>query len=419
MTQTDQLPAPAGVDAAALASRSRRLGVIAALYLVADIGHSFLFGALTTILVQRGVRLEQLAFVNLLGLLYFGRFFVGPLVDRFRVRRLGHYRGWLVFTQVVLVLVWLALVPLDPVADLPAVLALMAVALSVSAAHDTAMNGLAVRLLPPRDRGIGNGVQTGMASLSIVLGSGGALLLYAHAGWSVTVGTLAALFLVPFCVLLFVREPAAERPARGAPFAELVTLFRQPRVRTWTLSVVPLFALGLYVASAVQAPMLLAAHWSLDRIALVQGTLCGLVGLGAGIGAGALVTRLGPRRSAILVGAFSVAALALLVPLSLGGAWVVLDTVAVLALAAAYSGMAVTVFAVSMDLARPASAATDFTLQISVLGILRVVTASAGLVMAGALGFPALTGVSVLLAAVGTAVTARWLRDHRTTPEEL
>ncbi|MFC0106052.1 MFS transporter [Kibdelosporangium aridum] len=385
----------------------RRYAVIAALYLVADIGYSFFFGALHTILLRGGVHLEQLALINLLGLLYVGRFLLGPLVDR-----IGTYRGWLMATQLVLVLVWFAMASVDPVGDLPSVLALMAVGLAVSAFHDTAMNGLAVRLMAPGERAMGNGIQAGMASVSIVLGAGGALLLYSHAGWSVTVSVLGALFLVPFGVLLFVTEPPGERPRRrGTP---LVTLFQQRRVRVWTLVVVPLFALGVYVATAVQAPMMLAANWSLDRIAVVQGTVAGLVGLVAGLGAGAMVTRLGRRRSVIAVGGFQAFALAMLVPLSQGGSVLALDIAAVLAVTIGYAGMAVCVWTVSMDLARRESAATDLTLQTSVLGVLRLVVSSAGLAVAGAVGFPYLIGVSILLAAAGTYVAARWLRGHTT-----
>lgn len=394
-----------------LPSRGRRLTVIAALYLVADIGYSFFFGALNTILLQGGVPLGELALINLLGLLYVGRFLIGPLVDRVGLGRLGRYRGWLMITQAVLVLVWLAMAPLDPVGDLPALLALSAAALAVSALHDTAMNGLAVRLLPMRDRGVGNGIQTGMACVSIVIGSGGALMLYAYAGWSVTVGVLAILFLVPFVVLLFVPEPAGGNTVRrGMPFAEIVTLFRRRPVRVWALLVVPAFAVGAYVATAVQAPMMLAAGWPLDRIGLVQGTLAGAVGLVAGLGAGALVNRMGRRGSAMVVGAFGTGALALLLPLSFGGSTPLLDIAAVLAVTVGYAGMGVCVATVSMDLARPESAATDFTLQISVLGVLRLVTSSAGLAVAGAVGFPVLIGASVLLAALGTLITVRWLR---------
>jgi predicted MFS family arabinose efflux permease len=410
-----QFAAPVVVGAAP--TRARRFAVIASLYLVSDIGYSFFFGALNAILLQGGVPLGRLALINLLGLLYFGRFVLGPLVDR-----IGRYRGWLMVTQLLLVVVWLALVPLDPLADLSTVLVFTAAGLALSAVHDTAMNGLAVRLLPPGDRGLGNGIQSGMATLSIVLGSGGALLLYAHAGWSVTVGVLAAVFLVPFVVLLFVAEPTRETARRGPPFAELVTLLRLPRVRAWTLLVLPLFASGGFLASAVLAPMMLAAQWSLDRIALVQGTLAGLVGLGAAVGTGALVNRLGRRRSVRAVGMFWTGATALLLPLSLGGSTAVVDVAAVLASSAGYAAVAVCVFTVSMDLARPASAATDFTLQVSVLGVLRLAINPVALTAGGAVGFPLLIGGSVLLAAVGTWVTSRWLRDHRisaTTSKEL
>jgi hypothetical protein len=399
------------------AARVRRFVVIASLYLVSDIGYSFFFGALNTILLQGGVPFERLALINLLGVLHFGRFVLGPLVDR-----IGRYRGWLMVTQLLLVIVWLAMAPLDPLADLSTVLALVAAGLALSAVHDTAMNGLAVRLLPPDDRGLGNGIQAGMATLSIVLGSGGALFLYAHAGWGMTVGVLAGVFLVPFAVLAFVAEPTRVTARRETPFAELVTLLRLPRVRAWTLRVLPLFALGGFLASAVLAPMMLAAGWSLDRIALVQGTLAGLVGLVAAVGTGALVNRLGRRRSTRAAGVFWTGAIALLLPLSLGGFTAAVDVVAVLAASAGYAAAAACVLTVSMDLARPASAATDFTLQVSVLGVLRLAINPVVLALAGAIGFPLLIGGSVLLAAVGTWVTSRWLRDHRisdTTSKEL
>jgi hypothetical protein len=180
----------------------------------------------------------------------------------------------------------------------------------------------------------------------------------------------------------------------------------------WTLFVVPLFALGMYVATAVQAPMLLAANWSLDRIAVVQSTVSGLVGLAAGLGAGALVTRLGRRRSVVAMGGFQVFALALLLPLSQGGSVLALDIAAVLAVTVGYAGTVVCVFTVSMDQARPESAATDFTLQTSVLGVLRLLVSSAGLAVAGVVGFPSLISLSVLLAVAGTYITARWLRGH-------
>jgi protein-S-isoprenylcysteine O-methyltransferase Ste14 len=102
----------------------------------------------------------------------------------------------------------------------------------------------------------------------------------------------------------------------------------------------------------------------------------------------------------------------LLLPLSQGGSLLALDIAAVLAVTAGYAGTVVCVFTVSMDQARPESAATDFTLQTSVLGVLRLVVSSAGLAVAGFVGFPLLISFSVLLAVAGTYITARWLRGH-------
>lgn len=395
------------------ATRSQRFTVIASLYLVSDIGYAFFFGGMNTILLRGGVPLDRLALINLLGLLYVGRFVLGPLVDR-----VGRYRRWLLATQALLVLVWLALVPLDPLADLPVVLVVTALGLALSAVHDTAMNGLAVRMLPPADRGVGNGIQSGMACLSIVLGSGGALFLYAHMGWSVTVGVLAAIFLVPFAVLLFVVEPdSTAKPSGGPPLTEMASMLRQPRVRAWVLLVLPLFVLGLYFTAAVLAPMMLAADWPLDRIALVQGTLSGPVGLVAALATGAVLGRFGGRRSAFGAVVFCVAAIVSLVPLSLGGSSPTLDGAAVLAVTAGYAGLAACVFTVSMDLARPATAATDFTLQVSVVGVLRLAVTPVALAAAGLVGFtPVICGSAALMAAGGW-VALRWLRGHQTSPE--
>ncbi|WP_232666568.1 MFS transporter [Pseudonocardia sp. TRM90224] len=383
------------------------------MYLVADIGYSFFFGALSTILLQSGIPLEQLSLINLLGLLYVGRFLVGPLVDRVGFGRLGRYRGWLVTTQLVLVLVWLAMAPLDPVLNMPAVLALATAGLAVSALHDTAMGGLAVRLLPARDRGVGNAIQSGMAGLSIVLGSGGALLLYAHAGWSVTVVVLATLYLVPFGVLVFVAEPdTTTAAAHGMPFSEIASLLRQPRTGAWALLVMPMFMLGGFLGTGVLTPMMLAAHWNLGEIALVSGTLSGVACLAAAFGAGGLVSRLGRRRAAAIVGGAWAVALALLLPLSLGGTAVPIDAVAVLIGYVAYTGCLVCIYTISMDLTRPSSAATDLTLQLAVVGVIRLGATSVGLGLAAAAGFPAVVAAAAVLALVGTAITTRWLRSH-------
>jgi hypothetical protein len=101
---------------------------------------------------------------------------------------------------------------------------------------------------------------------------------------------------------------------------------------------------------------------------------------------------------------------------AMGGTTGALDGAAVLLVGIGYSAMGVCVYTISMDHARAESAATDFTLQISVLGVVRLGMSSAGLALAGAFGFPQLILASVALAAFGTWFAARWLRGHRVAP---
>ncbi|MEV5898151.1 MFS transporter [Nonomuraea fuscirosea] len=391
----------------------RRLMVIGSLYLVSDIGYSFFFAALGTILLGRGMPLQSVALINLLGVIYFGRFLVGPIVDRYGHARFGHYRGWLIGTQLALILALLGLAALDPVTNLTAVLAVMAAVMVISAFHDTAVNGLSVRLLGASERGVANGIQVAAASVSILLGSGGALLLYAHAGWTVTLIAIAAVFGIPLAVLSFFAEPpAVDSSLRASLWQALSGLFRSRRMAAWIVLIVPFLALGLCLVTAVQPAMLLAAGWTLERVAFTQYTLATIGGMAAGPITGAAIARWGRARAIAVIGAFSAVAVAALFPLSTGGGDPIADTAAIVAIAMAYSAMLTWIFTIAMDLAHPATAATDFTVQTSVLGVLRMVVSSAGLALAAVTGYPLLIGASLALSLAGTAVAVRWARHH-------
>ncbi|MQA12069.1 MAG: MFS transporter [Pseudonocardiaceae bacterium] len=409
---TRQAEASEPQDDAAGSSRRRRLLVIGSLYLVANIGYSFFFLTLGTILLGRGVSLGTVALVNLLGGIYFGRFLIAPVVDWFGLARFGHYRGWLVLTQLALIASLVAIAPLDPVRQLAALLALMALVLMLSVFHDTALNGLAVRLLPPVEHGMANGIQVASASASMLIGSGGALLLYAHAGWTATLLALAAVFAIPLAVLARLTEPPGQRPGTHvAPWRELVGFFRRPRMAMWALLVIPVFSISEWLATAPQSAMLLAADWPMDRIALVQslGTTIQVI---AAVGTGAAITRYGRWRPTLAIGVLGIAAVAGLLPLATGNGSPIPTAMAVVAVSIVYGAKLTCVSTVSMHLARQSSAATDYTVPMAIEGICVTVVSSAGLSLAGAVGFPWLVGAAVAIAVIGAAVGPTWIRRH-------
>lgn len=391
-----------------------RLGVLATVYLVQDIGYSFLLVAFPAILRAQGVPLGTLALTNAAGVFFVLKFLWAPLVDRFGLRCLGHYRSWLLVTQAVALVALAVMALLDPLADLAWVAALLAVVLAATGMHEIAVNGFAASVVDPEQRPAVGGLQLAAASAGLVAGSGGALLLYAALGWSAAVLAVAALFAVPLAVLGRFREPQhGEARKRTPPLARSQLSFLRHRPRAvWTLLVTPAYACGGYLAQALLAPLLLRAGWSLTEVALVQNTLGSLASVAAGPAAAQIIRRCGRRRALTLFGAIQAAALLGLLPAAIpaGPAW--LAAAAVLVLAVASGAAFAAVYTVALDLARPQAAASDLTLQLAGTAAVRFIAGTGGLALAGALGFlPVLAGGAVAVAA-GTAVTERWARRH-------
>ncbi|RJO70074.1 MFS transporter [Nocardia panacis] len=390
-----------------------RLAVISSLYLVSDIGYSFFFGALGTILLGRGVSLGTVGMINLLGIVYFSRFLIAPIVDRYGSASYGHYRGWLMCTQVALILTLLALTTVDPVADLGATLMIMTVVLVLSAFHDTAISGLSIRILAPAEHGVANGLQTAAASLSMIIGTGGAVLLYASVGWVPMLCCLAAVFVIPLAVLARFDEPTAQIAASSrVAWRALVTYLRRPKTALWSLVVLPLYLLGDWVASAPQTAMLMGVGWTTERVGFIQYTVAIVWQILAALAAGAIIARYGRRGPAVAMGVLSTLAVAATIPLAAGQDHGWLTTPALIAMAVIYGAKLTWTSTVSMDLVRNSSAATDFTVPMSMTGMGRAIVVPIGMWAAECFGFVAVTVASVVFAALGTVVAAVAARGY-------
>lgn len=140
-------------------SRSFRLGLLAALYCTQNLSLGMFTYAFLTIAQTEGVPLATIGAASGLATLLVLKFLWAPVVDRFGSRRLGHYRGWLLGSQAVLVLGCGSLSVFDPAEDFAQLLCLFAVLFIVAGTQDIAADATAIRLLPPTERGLGNGIQ--------------------------------------------------------------------------------------------------------------------------------------------------------------------------------------------------------------------------------------------------------------------
>ena len=286
-------------------TRGARYRLLAVVYASQFVPLAFFLYGLSAVLREREVPLERIAFVQLLGLVWVVKFAWAPLVDRYGSRRLGHYRSWLLAVQTLLTVAVLALIPVDVVTDLPLLVGIGAAIALLSATHDIAADATAVRLLAPSERGVGNGIQRAGGYLGLMVGGGGVLIIYDRLGWGVALAVLAALTALPLPALLRWREDEVlpgVAPHLGASFRTLGSYFRQPGATRWALVILPLYYLGIATAYPLVTPMLVDAGWPLDRIGAVSIVGGGTAAVLASLASGALLTRLGRRRTLVAFG---------------------------------------------------------------------------------------------------------------------
>src|SRR5690554_3543153 len=159
------MKAPQGSMPVATVPPTALLLMLCTLYFAQGLPFGLLTRALPAIAREAGMPLEYIGLLALAALPWALKFLWAPWVDRLGCGRPGHRQRWILGTQVwaVAVLLVMGLLPmasLDTGLFLVLLLLLLLLNLAV-ATHDIASDGLAVRLLPPSLRGVGNSLQAG------------------------------------------------------------------------------------------------------------------------------------------------------------------------------------------------------------------------------------------------------------------
>ncbi|MBL3553745.1 MFS transporter [Rhodovulum sulfidophilum] len=385
---------------------TRQWALLASLYSTQYLGLNFFVVALVAILRTEGAQLDVLGLVYMLGLIWPLKLIWAPMIDRFTIGRGGHFRGWLLLTQGLLVLLLLAIGRFDVIDDFPLVYALCLGVALLAATQDIAVDGLACRLLPETGRGLGNGLQIAGGLVGNMVGGGLILMLYPQIGWEGCLTLLAVLTAIPAVQLIGFDEPAWQRygDATGKLYRRMTVFWWQPGQRCW-LGIVLLVSASSGMAYAVLMPLLVDQGWGPARIGLVVNVFGSIAGLVAALISGWLMHRLSRRDALVMgVGLQIAGVAALLLP-----AWGLTQAAAFGAIAyfLCYNPVSVVMATMMMDRAAPQSAATDFTLQFTSGQFAAIAAMSAGAAMAAQIGYGGVLGVALgagsvaLLLAVG------------------
>jgi PAT family beta-lactamase induction signal transducer AmpG len=182
-----------------------------------------------------GVDLGTIGLFSLVGVPYTIKFLWAPIVDAFDVpilgRLLGHRRGWLVFSQILLMAAIVLLGVQNPL-QAPLMVALAAVIVATaSATQDIVIDAFRVEYLPTENQAAGMAYFVAAYRIGMLVSTAGAVALVAYLEyigvnkslvWTYGYAAMAALVVVGMIAALLAKEPRAkEREAEALASGEL------------------------------------------------------------------------------------------------------------------------------------------------------------------------------------------------------
>jgi PAT family beta-lactamase induction signal transducer AmpG len=352
---------------------STKLGLLGALYLSQGLPYGFFTQALPALLRTMGLSLPDIGLTSLLALPWALKFLWAPWVDRWELPGVGRRRSWILGIQILTALAMLGLGVVRPESQISLLMAAFLLTNLLAATQDIATDGLAVELLSPAERGIGNGVQVAGYRVGMILGGGALLVVFDKLGWQATFWGMALLLAVAAIPIGLFREPPPAPTRTTTPTSwrgALGGFVSRPGAWAW-LGVVMAYKAGESLGGAMLKPMLVDLGLSLTELGALTGTAGFAAGLVGALIGGAAVTRFGAGASLLVFGvlqSLTVAAYAV-VP-TLGAAALGLPIYALTVLEHLCGGMATAaLFTRMMDACAAETEGTDYTVQASAVVI--------------------------------------------------
>ncbi len=325
-------------------------------------------------MTESGVDLGTIGLFALVGLPYTLKFAWAPLMDRYVPALLGRRRGWLLGTQVAVILAIVGLAMTDPSAS-PAGVAFAALLLTFfSASQDIVIDAYRRESLSDDEQGLGGQLYVQGYRLGMLLASGGGLILADLVSFSTVYLIMAGAMLVGVVTTLLAPEP----PSEGAP-ATLLHAVVQPfeeyfqRRDAVLLGVfILLYKIGDQMASQMTTPFYLDLGYSKTEIGAVVKLFGFWATIAGSLVGGVLMLRLGLYRSLVVFGVLQAVS-------TLGFAWLTVTgpsnawLAAVIAFENLTQGMGTAAyFAFMAVMTNRKFTATQYALFTSLIGIPRV-----------------------------------------------
>ncbi|MDJ0600780.1 MAG: MFS transporter [Crocosphaera sp.] len=384
----------------------KKLGLLASLYVAQFLPVAFFMQTMPVFLRQQGVSLEAIGLLSLISLPWTLKVIWAPIVDRYGWTKWGHYRSWILAMQSFLVASLIFCASLSIQTDFQLLMIGMFIAISCAATQDIATDALAIELLQPQERGLGNSIQTAGGYLGGILGGGGLLVLLDYWGWRGTLLTMAlGAFLLLIPVLFYRENLASYRSEKKINWMVFLKFFRAPGIGLWII-ILLLYMMGVTISSTMFRPLLVDLGLSMAQIGVMNGIVAYSAGLVGAFVGGFLMKFLGRKNALIIFGILMMTANAAFILPALGFSDLpVLYSVSIWH-QFAYSMACIPMFTVMMDNSRLGTAGFDYTLQISIVFVGSLTVGSLSGFIAKEIGYQGAFALSAAITLVSVIVVA-------------
>ena len=391
------------------ATDTSALLMLAVLACATSIGGQFIIFGVPLFLRQAGAPSSVIGLFFLVGIPFVGRFLWAPLLDRRGSVKWGHYRGWVLGAQLLMIVLLGVLALLDPATSAALLLALLIPIAACLGTLSLALDALTVRLISKAEHARAITWQTVAAALAGLLLGGGVIWGFGGAGWTPAVLALAGLQTA--ALLLLLRAPldrgAARPTARPFQFSSHLAVFRRPGIAFLFVSAA-LATLAADIPYAMKTVVLTDAGFDTANIGLIGIVGGNAAGLLAALAAQPLVQRLGGYGALVVIAGLSVLFSLVFVAtgphLGLGVATYVVATGAIVFAAS------VAVTKLLYDHIDPNEAATQTSTFAAVSGVLMIIVGGTATGLLDQVGLPAILIAGAVLTCVGGALCARYAR---------
>lgn len=369
----------------------QHIALIFSLYITQFLGFAYFTEAFIAILRQNGVTLENLGLVYMLGLFWVIRFLWAPLVDRFSIKRLGHYRGWIIIFQSLMVLLLALSSGYNLMSNIPTVVLFAALFAFFSASQDVALGALVLKTVSVKSRPTANALKSAGGMIGIILGSGVGLVLYTHLGWKYTMLIMAIVTAISLVQILFYTEPEKEEDGKQEKidYKQYIDFWKGKEKKYWFLFLI-IYPITISVAFGLVTPMLVDLKWALDKI----GFYVHIVGFGLGVlasfGASKLIGMFGKKRILIVAASGQFVGILLLLFLAFGfdNTFIVMFVIGFIF--AFYSPSQVVMTTLMMDKSSHKTPAAQITVQHGIYMFSGILFTGLSISLAGVFGYSAI-----------------------------